>query len=202
MVRYLSGLCICGLGLVAGGWVAVAAVLLRGVPSNATLVSASTGAGVGLVSAVGIGCWWQSWRQRMRLDGVLAARAARVRRGQARRTRRALRRDMRRAARIARRASRDDAPQAASTVPPAGAVPLAVPVPPVGPVPSASAVPMGSAAPAGGAGPAGGTLRLGGGCPAGSPAVVLTELRAILEPLLTGPMEAVPGADADGEETW
>jgi hypothetical protein len=199
VVRYLSGLCICGLGLVAGGWVAVAAVLLRGVPSNATLVSASTGAGVGLVSAVGIGCWWQAWRQRMRLDGVLAARAGRARPGQARRTRRALRRDMRRAARTARR---DGAPQTASTAPAAVPVPPAVPVP-VGPVPSASAVPMGSAAPAGGAGPAGGTLRPGGGCPAGSPAVVLTELRAILEPLLTtGPMEAVPGADADGEETW
>jgi hypothetical protein len=215
VVRYLSGLCVCGLGLVAGGWLSVAAVLLRGAPSNATLVSASTGAGVALVSAVGVACWSVAWRQRMRLDGVLIAQAGPVSSGQARRNRRALRRDMRRAARIARGSRRNDAPHSACPVPPARVVPPAGLVPPQGRVRPAGVVPrpgaarpasvvpsQGMAAPASAGSPEA-AVRPGGCCPPATPATVLTELRALLEPLLTtGPVEAVPGADAAGEETW
>jgi hypothetical protein len=99
MSRYLSGLCAAGLGLCGGGWLIVTAVLLGGAPSDATLVTLATGAGVALVSVVGLWCWSLAWRQRMRRDGVMlrADRATSPRR--ARRSRRALRREMRRTAR-------------------------------------------------------------------------------------------------------
>ena len=71
MGRYLSGLCVASLGLCAGGWLIVTTVLLRGESTNASLVSLSTGAGLAVVSAVGISCWSVAWRQRMRRDGVL-----------------------------------------------------------------------------------------------------------------------------------
>jgi len=109
MSRYLSGLCAAGLGLCGGGWLIVTAVLLGGAPSDATLVTLATGAGVALVSVVALWCWSLAWRQRMRRDGVLqAARAPSPR--QARRSRRALRREMRRTARNrARRGSQQGA---------------------------------------------------------------------------------------------
>jgi hypothetical protein len=72
MARYLSGLCVAGLGLCAGGWLIITAVLLSREPTEASLVSLSTGAGLAVVSAVGIACWSVAWRQRMRRDGVLA----------------------------------------------------------------------------------------------------------------------------------
>jgi hypothetical protein len=71
MGRYLSGLCVASLGLCAGGWLIVTTVLLRGESTDASLVSLSTGAGLAVVSAVGISCWSVAWRQRMRRDGVL-----------------------------------------------------------------------------------------------------------------------------------
>ena len=54
MGRYLSGLCVASLGLCAGGWLIVTTVLLRGESTDASLVSLSTGAGLAVVSAVGI----------------------------------------------------------------------------------------------------------------------------------------------------
>jgi hypothetical protein len=66
-------------------------------------------------------------------------------------------------------------------------------------VPEASVVPPASVVPSDKAVPSESTARPGERCPAG----VLTELRVILEPLLTtGPMEAIPAAGTDGEETW
>src|ERR1700742_2257316 len=101
MIRYLSGLLVCGLGLLAGGWLIVEIVLLRGTPTGATLATLATGAGIALVSAVGIGCWLVAWRQRMRLDGVLASGPGPVADGppggMVRRNRRALRRGLRQA---------------------------------------------------------------------------------------------------------
>jgi hypothetical protein len=193
MVRYMSGLCACGLGLAWGGWLAATAVLLRGTPSNATMVSLSAGAGIALASAIGLACWSQAWRQRMRLDG---ARAGRV----------------------------------ASPGVPAGGVPgggFPAGGASAGSI-TAGGVPAGGASAggvtAGGARRSRRALRRGARRPARtlrpasaahshrparragddpplSPAEVLTELRAILEPLLTtGPAEAAGGGD--GEETW
>jgi hypothetical protein len=182
MTRYLSGLLSCALGLCGGGWLIAAAVLLGGAPTDGTLVSLGTGAGIALVSAVGIGCWAVAWRARMRLDGVLVVRNLPLSRGQARRNRRALRKDMRRATRQARRPAKLEEKR-----------PCCVPAPRA-PTPDEAA-----------GGPAGGRERS---------AVLLSELRAILEPLLTaGPLDAplagsrdtsAGSRDAalDGEEAW
>jgi hypothetical protein len=136
MGRYLSGLCVASLGLCAGGWLIVTTVLLSGESTDASLVSLSTGAGLAVVSAVGISCWSVAWRQRMRCDGVLGgvldgaacpvpgggpvpavapspvpaggplSAGGPAPPGKARRSPRVLRRDMRRAARAARRQAR------------------------------------------------------------------------------------------------
>jgi hypothetical protein len=71
MARYLSGLCVASLGLCAGGWLIVTTILLSREATDAALVSVSTGAGLAVVSAVGIACWSVAWRQRMRRDGIL-----------------------------------------------------------------------------------------------------------------------------------
>jgi hypothetical protein len=110
MGRYLSGLCAAGLGLCGGGWLIVTAVLVGGAPSDATLVTLATGAGVALVSVVALGCWSLAWRQRMRSDGVLRVESRPPSPRQARRSRRALRREMRRAAK--KRARRGPGPEA------------------------------------------------------------------------------------------
>jgi hypothetical protein len=199
MTRYLSGLFSCALGLCGGGWLVVTVVLLGGAPTDASLVSLGTGAGVALLSAVGTGCWAVAWRQRMRLDGILLGRGRPVSRGQARRNRRILRRDMRRAARLARRTARlEEKAHRRQTVggagktaegcchgdkcrrdecvprPPGPVIPPFIPQPRV-PTPDEAA-----------GGPARGQE---------SPVVLLSELRAILEPLLTtGPLEVLPPA--------
>ena len=175
MTRYLSGLLSCALGLCGGGWLIATAVLLGGAPTDGSLVSLGAGAGIALVSAVGIGCWAVAWRERMRLDGVLVVRNLRLSRRQARRNRRALRKDMRLATRRARRAAKlEEKGQCCVPVPRA-------------PAPGEAT-----------GGPAGGAER---------PAVLLSELRAILEPLLTtGPLDAARtgsrDAALDGEEAW
>lgn len=208
MTRYLSGLLGCAMGLCGGGWLIVTAVLLGGAPTNASLVSLGTGAGVALLSAVGTGCWARAWRQRLRLDGVLLGQDRPLSRGQARRNRRVLRRDMRRAARLAHRAARleekahrhqaagqgdrkpargrchGDKRRRDETVPraPGPLIP-----PPRVPGPDEAA-----------GGPA---------IDSESPVVLLSELRALLEPLLTVPPAAVPriavsSGSMDGEESW
>lgn len=103
MARYLSGLCVAGVGLCGGGWLIVTTVLVGGAPSDASLITLATGAGVALASAVALWCWSLAWRQRMRADGVLRAVPRAMSPRQARRNRRALRRDMRRAARSSAR---------------------------------------------------------------------------------------------------
>jgi hypothetical protein len=108
MARYLSGLCVAGLGLCGGGWLTVAAVAFGGGGrlSRADQVNLATGVGLAFVSVVAIACWAAAWRRRMRADGVLAGRFGSVSRGEARRNRRELSRDVRRTARMARRDAR------------------------------------------------------------------------------------------------
>jgi len=206
MIRYLSGLLVCGLGLFGGGWLIVVVVLVRGTPTIASLASLGTGAGIALVSAVGVACWSVAWRQRMRRDGVLAAPPGPVAGGThdaaAGRSHRALRRDMRHAARATRRTSRRDGaarPRGARrdgdesgaarrdelACPPADED--GQPVIPGPRIPLAAET--GSAARCEAAEPE-------------RPGAVLTELRGLLEPLLTtGPMPALD-SDPDDATAW
>jgi hypothetical protein len=71
MTRYLSGLCVAGLGLCGGGWliVATAAFGVTG-GGSAGRVNLATGAGLVLASCVAIAAWAVAWRRRMRMDGA------------------------------------------------------------------------------------------------------------------------------------
>jgi hypothetical protein len=107
MTRYLSGLCVAGLGLCGGGWLVVAAVAFGGESAGlAGDVNLLTGAGLIALSALSLVCWSVAWRQRMRVDGVLADRFLAVSKRDARRNRRALGRDVRRAGKLAERSAR------------------------------------------------------------------------------------------------
>jgi hypothetical protein len=106
MTRYLSGLCVAGLGLCGGGWLLVAAVAFGGTGGDAGRVNLATGAGLVLVSAVATVAWALAWRRRLRSDGVLADPFPAVSRFEARRNRRDLARDVRRTARLSRRSAR------------------------------------------------------------------------------------------------
>ena len=107
MTRYLSGLCVAGLGLCGGGWL-VAAVAFGGESAGlAGRVNLMTGAGLIAVCCLSLVCWSLAWRQRMRVDGVLTGRLLLVSRHEARRNRRALGRDVRRAGKLAGRSARD-----------------------------------------------------------------------------------------------
>ena len=108
MTRYLSGLCVAGLGLCGGGWLIVAAAAFGGAGAGggAGKVNLATGAGLVLASCVAAVAWAVAWRRRMRMDGVLADRFLIVSRREARRNRRELARDIRRAARLSKRAAR------------------------------------------------------------------------------------------------
>ena len=107
MTRYLSGLCVAGLGLCGGGWLVVAAVAFGGESAGrAGRVNLLTGAVLIAVSCLSLVCWSSAWRQRLRADGVLADRFPLVSRREARRNRRALSRDVRRAAKLAERSAR------------------------------------------------------------------------------------------------
>ncbi len=213
MARYLSGLCVASLGLCAGGWLIVTAVLLGAEPTDASLVSLGTGAGLAVVSAVGIACWSMAWRQRMRRDGVLAgtacpapdgravtavspASAGPSPAGTAKRSSRVLRRDMRRAARAARRQARR---RGASM----GTIAYGESAARQGATQRA-----GAARRAGGAGRAGAARQDGAAIEAirppaavpQDPALLLSEIRALLEPLLAAAHEAaVPGAARDAD---
>jgi hypothetical protein len=87
MARYLSGLCVAGLGLCGGGWLAVAAMAFGGGgrAARADQVNLATGSALMLVSVVALACWSAAWRRRMRADGVLACRFGFVSRRRARR---------------------------------------------------------------------------------------------------------------------
>jgi hypothetical protein len=108
MARYLSGLCVAGLGLCGGGWLVVAAVAFGGGTRapGANQVNLATGCALIGVSVAALGCWSVAWRRRMRADGVLADRFGFVSRRQARRNRRELSRNVRWTARMARRDAR------------------------------------------------------------------------------------------------
>jgi hypothetical protein len=107
MTRYLSGLCVAGLGLCGGGWLVMAAVAFGGESAGlAGRVNLLTGAGLIALSALSLVCWSVAWRQRMRVDGVLADRFLAVSKRDARRNRRALGRDVRRAGKLAERSAR------------------------------------------------------------------------------------------------
>jgi len=107
MTRYLSGLCVAGLGLCGGGWLVVAAVAFRGESGGrAGRVNVLTGAALVAVCCLSLVCWSCAWRRRLRADGVLADRFPLVSRREARRSRRARGRDERRTARLAERSAR------------------------------------------------------------------------------------------------
>jgi len=108
MTRYLSGLCVAGLGLCGGGWLVVAAVAFGGMDGgDAGRVNLATGAGLMVIAGFTAVAWAVAWRRRMRADGVLGMRFGPVSRRQARRNRRELTRDVRRAARSAKRSARE-----------------------------------------------------------------------------------------------
>ncbi len=108
MTRYLSGLCVAGLGLCGGGWLVVAAVAFGGTDGgDAGRVNLATGAGLIVVGCITAVAWAKAWRHRMRADGVLGERFVTVSRRQARRNRRELTRDVRRAARTAKASARE-----------------------------------------------------------------------------------------------
>jgi hypothetical protein len=108
MTRYLSGLCVAGLGMCGGGWLLVAAVAFGGMDGgDAERVNLATGAGLIVVGCVSAVAWVTAWRRRLRADGVLGERFGVVSRRQARRNRRELTRDVRRAARSAKQAARE-----------------------------------------------------------------------------------------------
>jgi hypothetical protein len=91
MTRYLSGLCVAGLGLFGGGWLVVAAVAFGGESAGrAQRVNLLTGAVLIGVCCLSLACWSWAWRRRMRADGVLAGRFTKVSRREARRNRSAL----------------------------------------------------------------------------------------------------------------
>jgi hypothetical protein len=117
MTRYLSGLCVAGLGVCGGGWLLVAAAAFGGMDGgDAQRVNLATGAGLIVVGCVTALAWVMAWRRRMRADGVLGERFDTISRRQARRNRRELRRDVRHAARSAKQAARE-ARRRASRVP-------------------------------------------------------------------------------------
>jgi hypothetical protein len=96
MIRYLSGLCVAGLGLCGGGSLVVVAVAFGGGTRapGADQVNLATGCALIGVSVAALGCWSVAWRRRMRADGVLADRFGFVSRRRARRSRRELSRDV------------------------------------------------------------------------------------------------------------
>jgi hypothetical protein len=107
MTRYLSGLCVAGLGLCGGGWLIVVAVAFGGAGAGGSgEVNLATGAGLILVSSVTAAAWAVAWRRRMRRDGVLVERFLIVSRREARRNRRDLARGVRRTARLSKRSAR------------------------------------------------------------------------------------------------
>lgn len=75
MTRYLSGLCVAGLGLCGGCWLIVVAVAFGGESGGAAgQVDLMTGVFLLAVSAACLACWAAAWRRRLRADGILPQR--------------------------------------------------------------------------------------------------------------------------------
>jgi hypothetical protein len=112
--QYLAGMCIAGLGVCAGGWLVVTALISAGqVPDSSkgtwghgALAILLTGAGLALVAVVTFACWAMAWRQVLRADGVLYGEARRRSRRDARRGARQVAREARMEAAAARREAR------------------------------------------------------------------------------------------------
>ncbi len=85
--RYLSGLCVAGLGLCAAGWLALTPLAFgyrgRGW-HDAALTDLATGGGLAAVCLITLTAWAVAWRRALRAEGVLT----RPSRGQARALRR------------------------------------------------------------------------------------------------------------------
>jgi hypothetical protein len=86
--RYLSGLCVAGLGLCAAGWLALTPFAFgyqgRGWHA-ATLTDLATGGGLAVICVTTLIAWTLAYRRALRADGVLARRErGPVRRGRER----------------------------------------------------------------------------------------------------------------------
>lgn len=110
--QYLAGMCIAGLGVCAGGWLIVTALISAGSKSaegkwdHGAVTILATGAGLALVAAVTFACWAMAWRQVLRADGVLYGEARRRSRRDARRVARQAAREAKLEASAARREAR------------------------------------------------------------------------------------------------
>ena len=73
--RYLSGLCVAGLGLCAAGWL-VLTPFAFGYQSRgwhtATLTDLATGSGLAVICVITLLAWTCAWRRTVRADGVLS----------------------------------------------------------------------------------------------------------------------------------
>jgi len=190
MTRYLSGLCVAGLGLCGGGWLVVAALAFGGESGGrAGRVNLLTGAVLIVVGCLSLACWSCAWRQRLRADGVLEEPFPLVTRREARRNRRALNRDVRRAGRLADRSARSARRAARRSARLAGGAALseggvlgegvALGVASPGDEPS------GAAAASYGGGVNGSAANGAAAQPGERAAELISELRSMLEPLLT-----------------
>jgi hypothetical protein len=90
MGRYLSGLCVAGLGLCAAGWLVLTPFAFgyqgRGWHA-ATLTDLATGGGLAVICVTTLMAWTLAWRRALRADGVLTRPErvpARARRGRKR----------------------------------------------------------------------------------------------------------------------
>jgi hypothetical protein len=121
--QYVTGMCIAGLSVCAGGWLVVTAFISAGFTSagaisaghpggtwnHAAVALLATGAGLALVAAVTFACWAMAWRHVLRADGVLIGEARRRSRRQARRQARQLARESAREARLEAAGARREA---------------------------------------------------------------------------------------------
>jgi hypothetical protein len=77
MGRYLSGLCVAGLGLCAAGWLVLIPFAFgyqgRGWHA-ATLTDLGTGGGLAVICVTTLIAWTLAWRRALRTDGVLTRR--------------------------------------------------------------------------------------------------------------------------------
>jgi hypothetical protein len=118
--QYVTGMCIAGLSVCAGGWLVVTAFICAGFTSagaisaghpggtwnHAAVALLATGAGLALVAAVTFACWAMAWRHVLRADGVLIGEARRRSRQQARRQARQAARESAREAKLEAAAAR------------------------------------------------------------------------------------------------
>src|SRR5260370_40441245 len=75
MGRYLSGLCVAGLGLCAAGWLVLTPFAFGyqgGGWHAATLTDLATGGGLAVICVVTLLAWTAAWRRTLRADGVLS----------------------------------------------------------------------------------------------------------------------------------